>query len=226
MRLTNVFRFELDSNFCGQNRLFSQCNTFEQINAITIIYYFKVIRIIFADRIENNRILIWYKRIKRNSGIVEKKNNRMDRKIDAGKMRGKFVGSNEKASDFVCDPCIGRKRKSKAWWTLWEVGALIRLDQREKIERQLPSDLQPIWLEGRSLIVVSASSSCLLLSHFESMFNQYTFHTTTYQFRDLSRDLSKDSNCKERRKLLKVVPYYSFFIEISFVPLPFSFKVK
>lgn len=140
---TNVFRFEL-SNFCGQNRLFSQCNTFEQINAITIIYYFKVIRIIFADRIENNRILIWYKRIKRNSGIVEKKNNRMDRKIDAGKMRGKFVGSqmNEKAFDFVCDPRIGRKRKSKAWWTLWEVGALIRLDQREKIERQLPSDLR------------------------------------------------------------------------------------
>lgn len=80
---------------------------------ITIIYYFKVIRIIFADRIEK-RIIASDTKGSRNSGIVEKKNNRMDRKIDAGKMRGKFVGSNEKASDFVCDPRIGRKRKSKA----------------------------------------------------------------------------------------------------------------
>lgn len=53
---------------------------------------------------------------------------------------------------------------------------------------------------------------------------QYTFHTTTYQFRNLSKDLWKIRIVK--RKLLKVVPYYSFFIEISFVPLPFSFKVK
>lgn len=134
--------------------------------------------------------------------------------MDAGKIEeGWLVGSirrgnslDRETSGFVLSAHrVGRKRKSKVRWTLREAGALIRLDQQEKIECQLPSDLllslflsTPVFRQGLS----SCQRSCLSL-------NQCSITRTCI----LSMISNFDNllSVSNVRKLLKIVSYSSIY---------------